>query len=117
MTDANATDSLAGIAEHFEETDFPRGVAKEDGPRGFRFLIVDDARQANSDRIPPWRSAASIALWATLLLTLVAVLLLRGSLTPRVDAPSRATTPKPRCSVAGAAQPPAHQGRRPSPMP
>lgn len=82
MTDASATDSLAGIAEHVEATDFRRGVAKEDGPRRFRFLVVDDARQDNSDRIPPWRSAASIALWATLLPILVAVLLLRGSRTP-----------------------------------
>jgi hypothetical protein len=55
MTDANATDSLAGIAEHFEATDFRRGVAKEDGPRSFCFLVVDDARQAHSDRISPRR--------------------------------------------------------------
>ena len=52
MTDANATDSLAGIAEHVEATDFRRSVAKEDEPRSFRFLVVDDARQDNSDRIP-----------------------------------------------------------------
>jgi len=44
MTDANATDSLAGIAEHVEATDFRRSVAKEDGPRRSRLPVVDDAR-------------------------------------------------------------------------
>jgi len=40
ITDTAYTDSLAGIAEHFEAMDFWLGVANEDGRRSFLLLIL-----------------------------------------------------------------------------
>jgi uncharacterized hydrophobic protein (TIGR00341 family) len=51
ITDAGHLDSLAGIAEHFEATDFWWGVDNEDGRRSFRFLVADDARQGVVDSL------------------------------------------------------------------
>jgi hypothetical protein len=44
-------DSLAGIAEHFEATDFWWGVANEDGRQSSRFLVADDSRQGVVDAL------------------------------------------------------------------
>ncbi|MCP3869660.1 MAG: TIGR00341 family protein [Gammaproteobacteria bacterium] len=51
VTDADFADSLAGIAEHFQATDFWCGVVNEDGRRSFRFLVADDARQQIVDAL------------------------------------------------------------------
>ncbi len=58
ITDAAHTDSLAGIAEHFEATDFWWGVENEDGRRSFRFLVADDSRQGVVDALQSLLGAA-----------------------------------------------------------
>jgi len=51
ITDAEHTDSLAGIAEHFKPADFWYGVTNEDGRRSFRFLVDDESRQQIVDAL------------------------------------------------------------------
>jgi uncharacterized hydrophobic protein (TIGR00341 family) len=51
ITNAANTDSLAGIAEHFQATDFWWGVENEDGRRSYRFLLSDDSRQGVIDAL------------------------------------------------------------------
>ena len=58
ITDAGHTDSLAGIAEHFEATDFWWGASNEDGRRSFRFLVADDSRQGVVDALQSLLGAA-----------------------------------------------------------
>jgi len=58
ITDAAHMDSLAGIAEHFEATDFWWGVENEDGRRSVRFLVADDSRQGVVDALQSLLGAA-----------------------------------------------------------
>jgi uncharacterized hydrophobic protein (TIGR00341 family) len=51
ITDAGHSDSLAGIAEHFEATDFWWGPADEEGRRSFRLLVADESRQGVVDAL------------------------------------------------------------------
>jgi uncharacterized hydrophobic protein (TIGR00341 family) len=51
ITDASYLDSLAGIAEHFEATDFWYGAKSEDGRRSFRLLVGDESRQGVVDAL------------------------------------------------------------------
>lgn len=58
IADAGYTDTLAGIAEHFDAADFWWGVANEDGRRSFRFLVADDSRQGVVDALQSLLGAA-----------------------------------------------------------
>jgi uncharacterized hydrophobic protein (TIGR00341 family) len=58
ITDAGHTDSLAGIAEHFEATDFWWGADNEDGRRSFRLLVADASRQGVVDALQSLLGAA-----------------------------------------------------------
>jgi uncharacterized hydrophobic protein (TIGR00341 family) len=51
ITDTGHLDSLAGIAEHFEATDFWHGAASEDGRQSFRLLVADESRQGVVDAL------------------------------------------------------------------
>lgn len=51
ITNSAHTDSLAGIAEHFQATDFWWSVENDDGRRSFRFLVADDSRQGVVDAL------------------------------------------------------------------
>jgi len=61
ITDAGNTDSLAGIAEHFEATDFWWGATNDDGRRSFRFLVADESRQGVVDALQSLLGAAESA--------------------------------------------------------
>lgn len=58
VTSAANRDSLAGIAEHFEATDFWCGSANEDGRQSFRFLVDDEGRQGVVDALQSLLGAA-----------------------------------------------------------
>jgi len=58
ITDAGHMDSLAGVAEHFQATDFWWGVTNEDGRRSFRLLVADDVRQSVVDALQSLLGAA-----------------------------------------------------------
>jgi uncharacterized hydrophobic protein (TIGR00341 family) len=51
VADAAHGDTLAGIAEHFEATDFWLGAKGEDGRRSFRMLVADESRQGVVDAL------------------------------------------------------------------
>lgn len=51
ITDSAYQDSIAGIAEHFETTDFWWGETNDDGRRSFRLLVADDSRQGVVDAL------------------------------------------------------------------
>jgi uncharacterized hydrophobic protein (TIGR00341 family) len=58
ITGDGHTDSLAGIAEHFEAEDFWWSPADEDGRRSFRFLVADESRQSVVDALQSLLGAA-----------------------------------------------------------
>lgn len=58
IADASQKDTLAGIADHFEATDFWWGVENEGGRRSFRMLVSDEARQGLIDALQNLLSAA-----------------------------------------------------------
>lgn len=51
VADAGHTDTLRGIADQYEITDYWWGAEAEDGRRAFRMLVSDDLRQAVMDAV------------------------------------------------------------------
>ena len=61
IADAGHTDTLSGIADQYEVTDYWWGAAAEDGRRSFRMLVPDDKRQAVMDALQNVLAAAQDA--------------------------------------------------------
>ncbi|MCB1857153.1 MAG: TIGR00341 family protein [Gammaproteobacteria bacterium] len=51
ITDTEHSKALAGIAEHYQITEFWKGVKNSDGRRSFRMLVDDETRQSLIDAL------------------------------------------------------------------